>query len=92
MLVHPFVIGELACGTLRQRVQVLEWLGDLPQATVAEDAEVLEMIEVEALWGREIGWVDAHLAASARLGVDQICTADRRLEQVCRDMGIAYAR
>jgi predicted nucleic acid-binding protein len=90
VLAHPFVIGELACGTLRRREEILQWLRLLPSATPAEDDEVLEMIEIEKLWGRGIGWVDAHLAAAARLGPDRLWTIDKRLHRVCVDLGIAY--
>jgi predicted nucleic acid-binding protein len=90
VLAHPFVIGELACGTLRRREEILEWLRLIPHATLAEDEEVLEMIEIETLWGRGIGWVDAHLAAAARLGSDRLWTVDRRLNHVCVELGIAY--
>jgi predicted nucleic acid-binding protein len=90
VLVHPFVIGELACGTLGRRNEILQWLRLLPNATLAQDDEVLEMIEIETLWGRGIGWVDAHLAAAARLGTDRLWTVDKRLNRVCVDLGIAY--
>jgi predicted nucleic acid-binding protein len=90
VLVHPFVIGELACGTLLRREEVLQWLRLLPGATLAEDSEVLELIEIEMLWGRGIGWVDAHLAAAARLGTDRLWTVDKTLARVCLHLGIAY--
>jgi predicted nucleic acid-binding protein len=90
VVAHPFVIGELACGSLRRREEVLQWLRFLPSATLAEDDEVLEMIEAETLRGRRIGWVDAHLAAAARLGTDRLWTVDKRLNQVCVEFGIAY--
>ena len=60
MLIHPWVIGELACGNLHNRQQVLELLQGLPAATVASDAEVLLLIERERLMGRGIGYVDVH--------------------------------
>ena len=67
VLIHPWVIGELACGNLRHRSAVLNLLQGLPAATVASDAEVLHMIERDRLMGRGIGYVDAHLLASAKL-------------------------
>ena len=67
VLIHPWVIGELACGNLRHRSAVLNLLQGLPAATVASDAEVLHMIEHDRLMGRGIGYVDAHLLASAKL-------------------------
>ncbi|MFM9101499.1 MAG: type II toxin-antitoxin system VapC family toxin, partial [Cyanobium sp.] len=67
VLIHPWVIGELACGNLSNRRQVLELLQGLPAATVASDSEVLLLIERDQLMGRGIGYVDVHLLASARL-------------------------
>ena len=64
VLVHPFVIGELALGTLRQRASVLALLQDLPTAVVATDQEVMRFIERHSLAGQGIGYVDAHLLAS----------------------------
>lgn len=73
ILVHPFVIGELALGRLRQRDIVLEALSELPKASVAADAEVLSFIGRHALFGRGIGYIDVHLLAAVCL------TADTRL-------------
>jgi predicted nucleic acid-binding protein len=88
VLIHPWVIGELACGNLRNRSQVLELLQGLPAATVASDAEVLLLIEREQLMGRGIGYVDAHLLASARLSHCRLWTQDRRLAAVAEELGL----
>lgn len=83
VLTHPFVIGELACGTLRRRAEILRLLKELPQAPVATNAEVLEFIERRKLMGRGIGFVDAHLLASVTLtGSATLLTKDRRLAAV----------
>lgn len=87
VLIHPWVIGELACGNLRNRQQVLELLQGLPVATVASDAEVLLLIERDRLMGRGIGYVDAHLLASARLSHCRLWTQDRRLAAVALEQG-----
>lgn len=89
VLIHPWVIGELACGNLRHRAQVLELLQGLPAATVASDAEVLHLIERDRLMGRGIGYVDAHLLASARLSHCRLWTQDRRLADVAQEQGLA---
>ena len=89
VLTHPWVIGELACGNLRSRQQVLELLQGLPAATVASDAEVLLLIEREQLMGRGIGYVDAHLVAAARLSHCRLWTQDRRLAAVAEEQGLA---
>ncbi|CAA9454886.1 MAG: PIN domain protein [uncultured Rubrobacteraceae bacterium] len=67
VLMHPFVLGELACGNLENRNEVLELLGDLPAAPTATDPEVLGLIERRALMGRGIGYFDVHVLASAAL-------------------------
>jgi predicted nucleic acid-binding protein len=88
VLAHPFVIGELALGQLRQRQTILSALQDLPQANAASDAEVLLFIEREALAGRGIGYVDAHLLASARLAGSTLWTRDKRLSGVAEHLGL----
>jgi predicted nucleic acid-binding protein len=88
VLIHPQVIGELACCNLRNRHQVLELLQGLPTATVASDAEVLLLIEGDRLMGRGIGYIDAHLLASARLSHCRLWTQDRRLAAVALEQGL----
>jgi predicted nucleic acid-binding protein len=89
VLIHPWVIGELACGNLRNRSQVLELLQGLPAATVARDAEVLHLIEHDRLMGRGIGYVDVHLMASARLSHCRLWTQDHCLAAVAQEQGLA---
>jgi predicted nucleic acid-binding protein len=89
VLIHPWVIGELACSNLSNRSQALELLQGLPAATVASDAEVLLLIERDQLMGRGIGYVDAHLLASARLSHCRLWTQDRRLAAVAQEQGVA---
>ena len=79
VLVHPFVIGELACGNLRRRAAILSLLRELPMGAPASDAEVLTLIEEQRLWGTGIGWIDAHLLASALLTRCSLWTRDRSL-------------
>ena len=88
VMIHPWVIGELACGNLHNRTQVLELLQGLPAATVASDAEVLLLIERDRLMGRGIGYVDAHLLAAARLSHCLLWTQDRRLAAVAQEQGV----
>lgn len=91
VLVHPFVIGELALGQLRQRRAVLTALQDLPPATAATHAEVLLFIEQHALASQGIGYVDAHLLASTRLSAGSaLWTHDKRLAEVAKRLGLAW--
>lgn len=82
VLTHPFVVGELACGSLRNRVEVLTLLGTLPEAKVAEHREVMEFVERDRVFGRGIGWIDAHLLASALLSGAALWTVDQQLARV----------
>jgi predicted nucleic acid-binding protein len=92
VLVHPFVIGELALGNLRQREIVLNALADLPHASVATDAEALHFIAHHALPGRGIGYIDAHLLAAVKLTAGaQLWTNDRRLHGVAVQLGLAIS-
>ena len=90
VLAHPFVIGELALGNLRQREIVLKALADLPRASVATDAEVLHFIERHALSGRGIGYIDAHLLAAVTLTAGaELWTKDKGLHGVAVQLGLA---
>ena len=88
---HSFVLGELACGNLRSRVEVLSLLQALPAMPVSTDQEVLFFIDRHELMGRGIGYIDAHLLASARLGTTQLWTRDKRLRAVATELGLAHA-
>ena len=88
VVIHPFVIGELACGSLRRRVEVLDWLGRLPSVTVASHGEAMSMVDARKLHGQGIGWVDAHLLASAMISGTGFWTLDRRLAAVVRGLNI----
>ena len=87
---HSFVLGELACGNLRSRVEVLGLLQALPSMPVSTDKEVLFFIDQHDLMGRDIGYIDVHLLASARLGGAQLWTRDKRLHTVAAELGLAH--
>lgn len=92
VMAHPFVVGEMACGNLVNRVEVLQLLGDLPAATVASDSEVLFFIDRHRLMGRGIGYIDAHLLAAVSLTAHaRLWTRDRRLAAVAGELGLAYS-
>ncbi len=88
--VHPFVVGELACGNLRARAEVLGLLQALPPILVATDKEVLFFMDEQALMGRGIGYVDVHLLASARLSGVLLWTRDKRLHAIAAELGMTY--
>jgi predicted nucleic acid-binding protein len=86
ILTHPFVVGEIACGQLRQRAVILDALKRLPQALVASHEEVLRLIEERRLSGTGLGWVDVHLLASALLTGCRLWTLDRRLRHAAEEL------
>jgi len=89
VVIHSFVIGELAMGSLKDRKLLVQSLSDLPAARQAEDDEVLTFVEASKIHGRGIGYLDAHLLASARLTAALLWTRDRRLSIVAKEMGLA---
>ena len=91
-LTHPFVIGEIALGSLRKREEILSALSGMPKATVATGAEALEFIERHALFGRGIGYVEVHLLASARLTGAALWARDKRLHGIAAGLGLATRR
>ena len=87
VLTHPFVIGELACGNLRNRARILADLEALPLAVCASDEEARRLVEDRGLWGRGIGWIDVHLLASALLTGCRLWTLDRPLRRAATAAG-----
>ena len=89
VVVHPFVIGELACGRLSRRHEVLSLLAKLPRVEAVSDAEALAFIDANGLAGSGIGWVDVHLLASARLARASLYTRDKALARAGARLGLA---
>ena len=89
VVLHPFVIGELALGHLENRHEILALLDNLPSVGAARHAEVLTLIEERELSGSGIGWVDAHLLAASLLHEVPLWTLDRRLAAVADDLGVS---
>jgi predicted nucleic acid-binding protein len=88
VLTHPFVIGELACGNLTNRAEILKLLTSLPSVRVATHAEALHLVEAHRLHGRGLGWIDVHLLASALLSQAALWTRDRSLHAAVKILGI----
>ncbi len=86
---HPFIIGELACGNLRNRSEIMALLSRLPGAIPADHAEVMQFIENYGLMGQGLGYIDMHLLASARLTQVHLWTLDKRLNKVATHLGSA---
>ena len=91
VLMHSFVSGELACGNLRQRDEVLSLLRNLLAATIGRDEAVLLFIEHRKLMGHGIGYIDAHLLRPVALSNARLWTCDKRLRDVASGLGMTYA-
>jgi predicted nucleic acid-binding protein len=85
---HPFILGELACGNIRKRDEVLSLLAALSQVAVADHDEVMQLLDTHQLMGRGLGWIDAHLLASARLSGESLWTLDGPLKRAARSLGV----
>ena len=93
VLMHPFVIGELACGTLSNQVELLSLLRDLSPAPVATDAEALGFIDRHRLMGCGVGYLDVHLLASVALACPaRLWTRDKRLAIVADGLELKFQR
>lgn len=89
VVVHPFVVGELACGKIENRIEILELLRKLPETSSSDHDEALHLIESGKLQGRGLGWIDVHLLASARISDCAIWTQDRVLARAAVGLGVS---
>jgi hypothetical protein len=91
VLIHPFIVGEIACGVPADRKVVLEPLQDLPAASMADTDEVLAYIERHRLFGKGIGYVDVHLLAAVALtDGSSLWTRDKRLKAAADSLKCSY--
>ena len=90
--IHPFVLGELACGNLQNRREIIALLHALPHASKLEDDEVLLFIDRHHLMGRGIGLIDAHILASCFIDSGLLWTRDKRLKTVAQEMQIEFSQ
>jgi len=88
VLAHPLVIGELACGNLRNRIEILTQLGKLPHAPQATHVDALQLVEEHQLMGRGLGWIDVHLLASAMLAHARLWTLDQPLRRAAEALAV----
>ncbi len=87
---HPFIIGELACGHIKNRKEIISLLQALPQAQTAENDEILQFIEHKRLIGLGIGLIDVHLLASSLLSNVLFWTADSQLRTTASRLNVLY--
>jgi hypothetical protein len=86
---HPFIVGELACGNLRNRSEIISLLRRLPESIRAGHEEIMHFIENYGLMGKGLGYIDMHLLAAARLTGVPLWTLDKRLNEVAKKLGVA---
>ena len=89
---HPFVIGELACGNLANRKEILSLLHSLPIVQRVEDDEMLFFIEQHSLAGRGLGLIDVHLLASSKMSEHPLWTKDKRLKASAVELGLGFGQ
>lgn len=91
VLMHPFVVGELACGSLKNRQEVLSLLRNLAPAPVATQDEALDFIDRHRLMGSGIGYIDVHLlTATALANPARIWTRDKRLATIAGTLNLKF--
>jgi predicted nucleic acid-binding protein len=91
VICHPFIIGELACGNLKNRNEIISLLQSLPLAPTIEFDEFLFFIDKNHLMGKGIGFVDVHLLASAKLAEVPLWTADKRLKSAADQLDLTFS-
>ena len=89
---HPFVIGEMAAGNLKNRTEILTLFQSLPATPVVEPDEYLEFVSTRKLMGKGLGFVDIHILASSVLSGIPLWTGDKRLAKSAKDLGVAYKK
>jgi predicted nucleic acid-binding protein len=90
VMCHQLIIGELACGNLKSRNEILSNLELLPMSAEVQHDEIMSFIEKNRLMGRGLGYIDVALAASALLSTGQLWTLDKKLMKTGDDLGILY--
>ena len=89
VVIHPFIIGELACGNIKNRTKILDMLGALPSIPIAQQDEVMHFISHNRIYGKGIGLIDAHLLASSFLARCNVWTMDKALGKVAKALKIS---
>jgi predicted nucleic acid-binding protein len=87
---HEFVLGELACGSLPRREEVLTLMQTLPRLAAVTHDEAMALVGERRLWARGLGWIDVHLLAAALVGGAGLWTLDRRLRKIAQDLGVGW--
>jgi len=87
---HPFVIGELACGSIKNRQEIISLLQSLPSTRTIDNNEFLDFVNNNNLYSKGVGYVDIHLLASSRLESVKLWTEDKRLNKLAIDLDLSF--
>ena len=87
---HPFIIGELACGGIKNRHEIINLLNDLPSTDILDHYEIMEFIEYRKIMNIDIGYVDVHLLGSALVSETPLWTLDKSLKKIANQLSIEY--
>ena len=90
VMCHSFIIGELACGNLKNRIEIISLLQSLPMTPTIEIDEILFFIDQNNLMGKGVGFVDVHLLASVQLIGIPLWTADKRLKSAADQLKLTF--
>jgi predicted nucleic acid-binding protein len=91
VMCHQYIIGEIACGNTKNRTEIITLLQRLPLVTHAKHEEVMRFIEINQLKGRGLGYIDIHLATSAKLSGIPVWTFDKKLDETNKELGINFS-
>ena len=87
---HPFIIGELACGGIKNRHEIISLLNDLPSTDILDHYDIMEFIEYRKIMNKGIGYVDVHLLGSALVTETPLWTFDKALKKIANQLSIGY--
>ena len=87
---HPFIIGEIACGGIKNRSEIISLLNDLPSTDILDHSEIMEFIENRKIMNKGIGYIDVHLLGSALVSETPLWTFDRVLRKIAVQLSIEY--
>lgn len=92
VLCHHFIVGELACGNIKNRKEILSLMRSLPVAIQASHQEILKFIEIKKMMGKGIGYIDVHLIASAFLSNSALWSLDKKLNEISMELKVGYKK
>jgi predicted nucleic acid-binding protein len=87
---HPFIIGEIACGGIKNRYEIISLLNDLPSTDVLDHSEIMEFIENRGIMNKGIGYIDVHLLGSALVSETPLWTFDKALKKMAIQLSVGY--